>query len=141
MAGSDCIFCKIAAHELPAYILCEDAHGLAIMDINPAAPGHVLVISKVHAPNVFTIPADALAQLMPMVQKVARAVDAVLAPDGVSLVQANGSGAAQTVMHFHMHVVPRHFEDHLPLNWRATPGSRKEIEQIAGRLRSALGGG
>ena len=137
-AMNHCIFCRIAAHEAPAYILCEDETSLAFMDINPASPGHVLVVSRQHAVNIFDVSPPALAGVMKTVQRVATAVNAAFLPDGLSIVQANGPGAAQSVLHFHVHVLPRSFEDGLPINWQLRPGERHAIEAAADRIRAAL---
>ena len=104
---SDCIFCKIIAGEIPSMKLWEDERTLSFMDINPAAPGHCLAIPKVHASNVFELDPAALAHTAQTAQRVARAVDAALGPDGINLIQANGKGAAQSVLHFHFHIMPR----------------------------------
>lgn len=133
-----CIFCRIVSRDVPAYILVEDEDSLAFMDINPVAPGHALIIPKHHAENLFDIPTAVLQRLMPTVQRVAQAVNAVFLPDGISLTQANGSGAAQSVPHFHIHVVPRWNDDGLALNWALRPGERSGIEANAERLRAVL---
>ena len=133
-----CIFCRIVSRDVPSYILTEDEDCLAFMDINPVAPGHVLIISKHHAENIFDIPAPTLQRIMPVVQRVAQAVNAVFLPDGINLLQANGPGAAQSVPHFHIHVVPRWSNDGLAMNWPLRPGERSAIEVDAERLRAVL---
>ncbi|HIJ62323.1 MAG TPA: HIT family protein [Rhodospirillaceae bacterium] len=133
-----CIFCRIVSRDVPSYILTEDEDCIAFMDINPVAPGHVLIISKHHAENIFDIPAPTLQRIMPVVQRVALAVNAVFLPDGINLLQANGPGAAQSVPHFHVHVVPRWSNDGLGMNWPLRPGERSAIEANAERLRAVL---
>lgn len=139
MSDPDCIFCRIAAHQAPAFLLCEDAHGMAFMDINPVALGHCLVVSKTHAESILDIPLPDLLSVMRMVQRVARAVNAALAPEGITVLQGNGAGAAQSVPHFHTHILPRSIYDDLPMNWRLSPGNRRAIEAAAERIRAALG--
>jgi histidine triad (HIT) family protein len=118
--------------------LYEDAHTKAFMDINPVARGHVLVISKVHAKNLLDIPLPSLQAVTATVQRVAQAVETAFHPDGITIVQSNGPGAAQSVPHFHMHVLPRSLYDDLPMNWRLTPGDRRVIEEAAQSIRTAL---
>ena len=89
MLDPDCIFCKIIRDEVPSSKVFEDERTLAFMDINPANPGHVLVIPKFHAPDVFEIAEPWLGASVDTVQKVARAVRATLDPDGINIVQAN----------------------------------------------------
>lgn len=137
--SQDCIFCKIVAGTLPSFRLCEDDKVVAFMDINPANPGHVLVVPREHAPDLFSASPSALAAATAMAQRVARAVQAELAPDGLNLVQANGPGAAQSVGHLHIHVLPRRLGDGLAMNWGPVPGDRDAIATLAGRLRARLG--
>lgn len=138
MKDKDCIFCRIVAGELPSIPLYEDDTSVAFMDINPAAHGHLLVISREHAVNMLDIGTDQLKGVMATVQKLARAVDQALSPEGISIIQSNGPGAAQSVEHFHMHILPRSLYDDLPLNWRLTPGDRHAIEAAAQKIRAAL---
>ncbi len=138
MSHSDCVFCRIIAGELPSFTIAADAAAVAFMDINPANPGHVLVVSREHAPDLLSISPQALAGVAAMAQRVASAVQTVLRPDGLNLLQANGPGAAQSVRHFHMHVLPRRMHDGLPLNWTPTPGDRDAIRDLSARLSAAL---
>jgi histidine triad (HIT) family protein len=141
MLDPDCIFCKIIKGEVPSFKVLEDERTLAFMDINPANPGHVLVIPKVHAPDLFEIGEPWLAASVDAVQKVARAVRATLDPYGVNIVQANGPGAAQSVLHFHWHVLPRTRDDGLRLNWGLTPGDINEIGALSERIRRNIAAG
>ncbi len=134
----DCIFCRIVAGEVPSFTIAEDAHSLAFMDINPANTGHVLVVPKEHAANIFEVSPSALAATASTAQRVAKAVQEVVAPAGLNLLQANGPGAAQSVQHFHLHVLPRRFGDDLPMNWPLRPGDRDAIAALAERLKAAL---
>lgn len=135
---ADCIFCKIVAGEIPCFKLWEDERTLAFMDINPANPGHALVVPKNHAPDVFTLPAEDLAAVAVVAQRVAQAARAVLNPPGLSLVQANGPAAAQSVPHLHVHVLPRRTDDGLPLNWDLVSGDMQAIGTLAERMKAAL---
>jgi histidine triad (HIT) family protein len=140
MSEHDCIFCRIVAGQLPSVSLYEDEHSKAFMDINPVARGHALVISKVHAATVLDIPLPILQAVCGTAQRVARAIEAAFHPDGITILQSNGPGAAQSVSHFHMHVLPRSFYDDLPMNWRLTPGDRRLIEEAAQSIRAVLEG-
>lgn len=134
----NCIFCKIVADTIPCFKLYEDAATLAFMDINPANPGHCLVIPKSHHPNLFETPPAVLGQVMAAVHRVANAVQAVVAPDGMNLVQANGKGAEQSVLHFHMHIMPRRIGDELKMNWGLRPGDMKAIGALAERIKTHI---
>ena len=134
----NCIFCKIITGDIPSYKLYEDNDTYAFMDINPANEGHALVIPKVHAANVHECGANELAATIITVKKIAGAVEQALSPGGINLVQANGPSAAQSVMHFHMHILPRYPDDGLMLNWGLKPGDMESIGAIAERIRKFL---
>ena len=131
----DCIFCKIIAGEVPSFKLFEDDATFAFMDINPANEGHALVIPKEHAPDLYAISDEALARTMVTAKKVARAVARSLNPHGLNLVQCNGAAAAQSVMHFHVHVLPRTTGDGLAMNWGLKLGDIDAIGRVAQRIR------
>jgi histidine triad (HIT) family protein len=134
----DCIFCKIVAGQMPCFKLFEDDDTLAFMDIYPANAGHCLVIAKDHYPTLFEISNKALAAVSRSISRVARAVNQALSPAGLNLVQANGSGAGQSVTHFHFHILPRERGDELKLNWGAKPGNPDTIAAIADKIRANL---
>lgn len=138
MAAPDCIFCKIVAGTIPCFKLYEDAATLVFLDINPASPGHSLVVTKTHAPTLMASADPDLAAVLPVARRVAAAIQGTLAPAGINLLQANGPGAAQSVPHFHMHVIPRVTGDDLRMNWQPKPGDRAELAAMAERLRQAL---
>jgi len=135
---NNCVFCKILAGDIPSFKVYEDEQTFAFMDINPANPGHVLVIPKFHAPNIFEIPPEWMTACMITAQKVALAVEKTIAPDGINILQANGEGAAQSVLHFHIHVMPRTNGDDLKLNWGLNPGDIDEISKIADEIKAEL---
>ena len=133
----DNIFAKILRGEIPSVKIYEDARTLAFMDVMPEADGHVLVIPKEGAENILDLSADGLSAMMATVQKVAKAVDKALRPDGILLKQYNRAAAGQSVFHVHFHIVPR-WED-MPL---APHGKvmveAARLEPIAAKIRSAL---
>ncbi len=135
---TDCIFCKIIAGEIPCFKIYEDGHTLAFMDINPANEGHALVIPKEHAVDVHAISEAAIAATVISAKKVAAAVEKTLQPGGLNLLQCNGPAAAQSVMHFHMHVLPRQSGDDLRLNWGLEPGDMDAIGALAQKISANL---
>ena len=134
----DCIFCKIVANEIPSMRVFEDESTVAFMDINPAADGHVLVIPRSHSRNLFEIPVEELATTAAAAKRIACAIRQVLNPDGISIIQANDKGAAQSVFHFHFHVLPRTLGDELKINWGPKPGDLNRIETNAEFIRKQI---
>ena len=134
----ECIFCRIMHNELPAARVYEDELTLAFMDIGQVTPGHVLVATRRHAATLLDLTADEAAAVMQTAQRMARAQQAAFAPDGITLLQANGAAGGQTVFHFHMHVLPRHEGDGMALAWpRKEPGMQK-LQAYAEQLKAAL---
>ena len=131
----DCIFCQIISGDIPCLRLYEDAKSLAFMDVSPLNPGHALVIPLHHAANVFESPQKWVLAAMATAQRIARAVRETLHPPGMTLYQSNGAAAAQSVMHFHIHVIPRAHGDNLPMNWKLKTGDLDEIAGLAARIR------
>lgn len=100
------IFGKIIRGEIPAHKVFEDAEVLVMMDIFPQSKGHVLVIPKAASRNLLDADPAALARAIPQVQRVAKAVQKALSPDGIRLVQYNEAPAGQSVFHLHFHIIP-----------------------------------
>jgi len=138
MDEENCIFCKIIAGAVPSFRLAEDAASFAMLDINPVNPGHALVLSKHHAATLAASRDGDLAAAIATARRVAAAIETVLKPNGINLLQANGPGAAQSVAHFHLHVIPRILGDDLRMNWAQRPGDRAALAAMAERLRAAL---
>lgn len=101
------IFAKILRGEIPSHRVYEDDHAIAFMDVMPQAAGHTLVVPKSPSRNLLDADPQALAQLIPIVQKVAVAAKEAFAADGITVIQFNEPAAGQTVYHLHFHVIPR----------------------------------
>lgn len=136
--SADCIFCKIIAGEIPCFKLYEDDATLAFMDINPANEGHSLIVPNAHSANLFEVSPAALSATTRTAQKIAIAIQEVLDPPGMNLLQCNGQAAAQSVQHFHMHVLPRQMGDELRLNWGLRKGDMAAIGELAERIRAKV---
>lgn len=139
MAMSDCIFCRIAAKEIPATVVYEDDDVLAFMDIGPIIKGHALVIPKQHHDPVTETPDDILAKLHIVAKRVAQAQMNALGADGVNIMQNNGAAAGQEVPHIHVHVIPRFEGDGHHWNWNPkTYDDFDEMAELAKKLRDRL---
>jgi histidine triad (HIT) family protein len=134
MADPDCIFCKIVAGELPAWIIDEDERTIAFMDIAPATRGHALVIPRAHSADLLSIDPEDLSAVARTAQRLAKRVKGQLGADGVNLLNACGQAAWQTVFHFHVHVIPRFKDDPLKLPWVPVAGDQDQIQAAAQEL-------
>jgi histidine triad (HIT) family protein len=135
---ADCVFCKIVDGQIPATKVYEDALTLAFMDIGQVNPGHVLVALKAHVDNVYGLDDAQAGALFQSVARVARAIHAAFEPEGLSVYQANGAAAGQTVSHVHVHLVPRHTNDAMAFTWPVQNPPREVLEAQAARIRAAF---
>ena len=134
----DNIFAKIIRGDMPAIKVFEDDDAIAFMDIFPQSEGHTLVIpKKTGATNLLTADADDLAILIARVQRVAKGVVKALVPDGVRVMQFNGTPAGQTVFHLHFHIIP--VSDGAPLKRHAgEKADMAQLETLAQKIRAAI---
>lgn len=107
MKDKDCIFCKIAAGEIPSATLYEDDDFRVILDLGPASKGHALIIPKEHYRNLYDIDDELASKAIVLAKKMVNKMTDVLGCDGYNIVQNNEEAAGQTVFHFHMHLIPR----------------------------------
>ena len=134
----DCIFCAIVEGKIPATKVYEDDQTLALMDINPGNPGHLLVIPKQHYRNIFDIEAEIAGKIMQVGTKLANAIKATLNPDGLNLFQSNEPAAFQTVFHFHLHLIPRWEGDSIVLPWKPQQGDLDQIKEVADKIKGHM---
>lgn len=138
MNDPDCIFCKIAAGEVPAAKVLEDAAAVAFMDVGPLAEGHVLLIPPEHYETVDQMPADQAAAMLGHVPALASAVQAATGCEGINVLQNNGRVAHQVVMHVHFHIIPRNAGDAFQFNWPAGSYPQGRAEQLAEAIRKEM---
>ena len=135
---SDCVFCKIVAGQIPSTRVFEDEHTLAFMDLGQVNPGHVLVAVKKHAENIYELDDVQAAAVAKASTRIARAIREAFKPEGMSVYQANGKAAGQTVFHYHVHLLPRHAGDGMELTWPVKNPPREKLEENAGKIRAGL---
>ncbi len=134
----NCVFCRIVEGELPASKVFEDEHTLVIMDIQSVNPGHMLVLVKPHRENVYALDDELAGAVFRTAARMARLAKQVVGCEGVTLFQANETAGAQTVFHFHIHVLPRWAGDGMDLAWPVKNPPREALEEMAAKLRAAL---
>lgn len=130
MRDENCIFCKIAAGEIPSKVLYEDEKFRVILDVAPATKGHALILPKNHYANLYELPEEAAAEVMKLAQKMAKVMTDKLECDGFNLMQNNGEVAGQTVFHFHMHLIPRYRDDGQTTVFKPGSMTQEELEEI-----------
>jgi len=136
---ADCIFCKIVAGQIPSAKVFENDSVLAFMDINPLAPGHVLVIPKGHCERLSEMSAADCAEIGKALPVVSRAVVAATTAEGFNVYQTNGACAGQQVGHVHFHVIPRNPGDGLGYRWTPRRYGEGEIEKYRSLIAKNTG--
>lgn len=134
MKKDDCIFCKIANGEIPSKTIYEDDNFRVILDLGPATKGHALILPKEHYANLFELPEETAAAVMKLAKKQAGIMVKNLHADGMNLVQNNGETAGQTVMHFHLHLIPRYENDGQHILWQPGSVTQEELEEIKNEI-------
>lgn len=134
MKKEDCIFCKIAAGEIPSKTVYEDGTFRVILDLAPATKGHALIIPKEHYANLYEIPEETAADVMKLAKTMVERMRERLGAEGFNLLQNNGEAAGQTVMHFHMHLIPRYRNDGQQLFHEQPAASSEELEEIKTKI-------
>ena len=107
----ECLFCSIAKKEIPAEVIYEDAANMAFLDIHPKAPGHTMVIPKVHVENILELKRPDIGPLFGAVKEVTAKLNRVFGPAGFSIGINHGKAGGQVVDHLHVHVIPRFSND------------------------------
>jgi len=107
----DCIFCQIAASNLPAHVVYEDRDFIAFLDTRPLFPGHVLLCPRDHHVTLLELPSKLAGPAMLTIKLLAKAVESAVDAEGTFI--AINNRVSQTVPHLHIHIVPRRRRDGL----------------------------
>lgn len=135
MRDKDCIFCKIAAGEIPSATLYEDDDFRVILDLGPVSKGHALILPKEHYRNLYDIDEQTLAKAASLAKKMVIKLTDVLGCDGYNVVQNNEEPAGQTVFHFHIHLIPRYKNDNVGLGWHVGELTEEVKNEILEKMK------
>jgi histidine triad (HIT) family protein len=137
--AKSCEFCAIARGEdRSVEIVCEAESWIAFFPLDPATPGHTLIIPREHVADLWQVEPDLGTELMKAVVRVGRAIDSALRPEGMNLITSAGKAAEQTVFHLHLHVVPRWRRDGFGRIWPAEGKFEDaDLVDVADRIRAA----
>lgn len=134
-----CDFCAIARGEDPSVeVVCEGDSWIAFFPLEPATPGHTLVIPKAHVSNLWAAPIQLVGELMTGVSRVGQAIESAINPEGMNLITSAGKAAEQSVFHLHLHVVPRWARDGFGRIWPIEDRKfeNADLENVADLIRS-----
>ncbi len=138
MTDPDCIFCRIANGEIPSTTVYEDGEFRVILDLNPAARGHALILPKAHYKDITEADEDTAQKLLPLAAKIGAAMKKDLGADGFNIVVNTGTCAGQTVFHLHVHIIPRYEGGPQIVAWEPGEATDEEREAAAALIRKAL---
>lgn len=130
----NCIFCRIAAGDIPSSVIYEDEDFKVILDIAPATKGHAIILPKKHFADLFELDEDTAKKVLVVAKKVALAMKRELNCDGLNLLQNNGQAAGQSVFHIHFHLIPRYQGDNVKVPWTPDKYADGEAGELAGRI-------
>ncbi len=133
----DCIFCQIIAGQVAGHIVDEDDDTVTFMDAFPAAPGHTLIVTRQHYCDLLEAEPAAIAAVATKSVIVARAIKSVVHAQGLGVFQLNGAAAGQTVLHYHVHLIPRNRGEALQIHSRVA-GDQRALAQLAARLKQQM---
>jgi len=136
----NCIFCKIIKEEIPSKKVFEDDICIAILDINPATKGHLLLMPKEHYMLMPMVPDEVIGHLGIISKLLADLLRQTFDIKDVSVLIANGAAAGQQSQHFMMHVIPRYENDGLDFNLEGKEISKEELEDLASKIKMKLMG-
>lgn len=128
-----CVFCNIIEGNIPSAKIYEDDDVLAILDISQATKGHTLVMPKKHYENILQIPEDDYIKVMSKVKKIAQVILKVFDAKGLNILNNCNEVSGQTVMHFHVHIIPRYNTDDIQIKF-TDHSSQYNLEDIKNQI-------
>ncbi len=135
VSEEECLFCKIIRGEIPSKKVYEDNNTLAILDINPASEGHVLVMPKKHSETIFEANEEDLKATIATTKKVANKIKSELSPEGLNVIQNNGEVAGQVIAHIHFHVLPRYKDDKIMIGFPRNQTDETQLNDVLNKLK------
>ena len=131
MQFQQCVFCNIASGKIAAKKIYEDEHVLAVLDINPANYGHVLLLTKKHYQSFSQVPENELGYFMKIAGLLLCSISRAVNSEGGNLFLVDGLVAGQKAPHVLIHIIPRFKNDGINFNWNTKKLSEAELEEVA----------
>jgi len=135
---NQCPFCLIGQKKIPSYIVYEDETTIAVLDIKPANPGHILLFPKQHHPVLTAIPEQEANNLLSVARQLSKTLYEQLKPEGTNIFIANGTAAGQTIQHTIIHIIPRYHDDNVAMRWEGKPITEENLESLRNQLKGKL---
>lgn len=129
-----CVFCKIINGEIPSFKIYENDYVLCFLDINASTPGHTLIVPKQHFNNIFDLNEEYAKEIIKAVKHVSVTLKEKLNVEAVNIINNSGELAGQTVMHFHIHVIPRYENDGVVISPKQTEPDFNLLKEIQEKI-------
>lgn len=136
--AQDCLFCKIAAGEIPSARVLETDRAVAFLDLHPVNFGHVLLVPRVHHANLLELPEEDAAHVASLLPRLCRAIVAATGADSFNVIVNNGRPAGQTIFHGHWHIIPRAEDDAVRWPWPHQSYAEGEMAAMQAKIREAI---
>ena len=133
-----CPFCLIAEGKIESKVVFEDNKVMAVLDINPANPGHTILFPKPHFSSNKDLSDEDLNHIFKVANNLANYITEVVNSKGFNLYLANGEVAGQKVPHFVLHIIPRFDEDKINFVWQPKKFSDEEMDRLADRIKEKI---
>jgi len=135
----NCIFCKIVSVQVPAAVVYEDDTIICFLDVNPLAPGHLLVVTRDHFTKLTDVPTDVSSKIGAILPVAGRAALEVTGAPGFNVLNNEGKVAGQVVQHVHFHIIPRNDGDGIGYRWRPRSYPEGEAAKLQAAFQTAIG--
>jgi len=132
------VFAQILRGEMPCVTVFEDSHIVCFMDVFPQSRGHCLVVPKTPSRNLLEVAPKDIGRLFGAVQRITKAVEGALKPDGIVVTQFNGAPAGQTVFHTHVHIIPRYSDEPLTAHASGKMANTDALKKLAEKISSHI---
>ena len=133
-----CVICSIVEGRIPAQRVYEDEHCLAFLDVRPAAPGHTMLVPKVHVSRVEDLSPEQARALFAALHRILAPIKDAVGADATTIGVNNGPGSGQEVPHVHIHILPRRRGDRGGIVQSLGPGGRADLAEVAEKIRAKI---
>jgi len=130
-----CIFCEIAKGNIKSHVVYEDDVCMAFLDLSQATLGHTLVIPKTHYTNIFDVKEEVLSHMIGVAKKIALRLSETLGVTDINILNNSGARAGQSVMHFHIHIIPRYDNDNFSFAFKSNKLTEKEFLDLTNKIK------
>lgn len=135
----ECIFCKIISGDIPSYKVFENNDVIAILDISQATKGHTIIISKKHFKNIYELDSTSASKIFEVVPEISRAINKAFNPIGLNVL-VNTDKPLQSVMHVHIHLMPRYVDDEIKMHFvnHMSDITKEQFAEIQNKIKNEL---